>query len=1789
MRAFQQVLIFAMVAVVTGLFIKEASAQPATLRADAWMTDGAVFDVAQSDGVTYIGGQFNNVIMNTGNGAALSIRTAIPVPLPRVSFVSSTSTATGTILAVIPDGAGGWYVGGSFNRVDDFVRNNLAHILANGTLDPTWRPEPNSRVHALALRGNAVYAGGDFTQIGGQARNNIAALDATTGLATPWNPNATITSGTTVTATGAGVRALLVDGQIIYVGGSFTSIGGATRNRIAALDSMTGNATAWNPDAGSTVRALALAGATIYAGGNFTSIGGASRNRLAALNVVTGSATAWNPNVESVPASLPTEINAIEVAGMIVYAGGLFNTINNGRTRNNLAAIDAATGTIIMNWNPNANGQVFALAVNGGEIYAGGRFTTMGADTRRFIAALTAETGVALPWSPSLSTVIPPTTTTTDTAHVYALAMNGLTLYAGGSLRTSGLARKNIAAFNTATGRPTMWNPSANSSVTALAVSGATVYAGGSFTSIGGVAARNQLAALDARTGMATAWNPNAAGTSEVNAIDVAGTTVYVGGLNIMIGGQARDNIVALDAGSAAVTGWNPTALGRVRALVVHGAVVYVAGDFTLINGRPRNFLAAININTGALTDWDPNASSASLVHALAVKGSTVYAGGTFTTLGGLPRSLIAAIDSASGMPTAWNPTITGNSVRAIIVSGSTVYFGGDFTKVGSNEARTNVAAVNATTGMATIWNPNATGGSSPPVTTLETDGATIFAGGNFTSITGMSHSFFAPLGETPLNPVPTVLSMSPKSSERLQTLEVTFTGTNFIDDVTSVNAGGGIAVNSITVNPANGGTTSLTANITIMAHASIGVRNFSVSNNPPGGGTSSFFPFVIKNPAPTAASLIPAAGLRGQTLAVIVNGTNFISGVSSVSFGPDIIVNSISVNSTSRLTANITIGANAVVGDRDVIVTNAFPGGGTSKLAKAFSVGYPVPALTSLTPDNGARLETLDVVFTGTGFVEGITTVKVGAGITVNSIAVTSATSLTANLTIAGNAATGARTFALINAGPGGGASENKNFTVNNPAPILTRLYPESAGRGQTHDIVLIGANFFRNATTVSFGPDITVNFVTVNSDTQITANLAIPLRVENGNRDVHVINAIPGGGTATLSEGFAVVNPRPTLISIVPMIGALNQTLNVNLTGMNFIDGITSVDFGEGIAVNYITVASSTKIIANITIENSAPAEPHDVSVGNAEPGGGGVTLPKAFNVSSGTIVRFSVPDDIPGARGDTVAIPLNLNPSSRKVGSFDATLHFNPAVLAYADFTSGPILSEDWQIDVHTDSASVNIGAFTTNNSLTQSGTAIVLLFRVHETATLGTTVPLVLSDLSATNNNASPLPTEGHDGLLTVAEATINGNLYYYIDEKPIAGDTVQVEIDDPVTMFDISNADGYFAITGIPFGSDVVLTPRRIAGNFPTGIITAGDALRAFKGRTDGPDPLNGYQSLAMDVNGDCQLTSGDALAILMRATGKLQGFYRYEEDERAIRLDDWRFVDYDFNITTDNWCEAPDNRSYSPLDEDKTDQYFIGVIRGDVNGSFSAPLAKSAGNDPIVTLSNPGLIGNEQFNFTAEVNAADKVYNSFDVMLTYDAAAIRIVQVSFAKTLAPENWQIVWNAGQPGILRIAGFSMNEAAIKGKNALFVIEAALAHPAKENDRLDLKMPLALFGWNGKEVAAQNASGDLKFVASLPQQYALEQNYPNPFAPRQARGLRAATTIKYALPEAGVVHLRIYDMLGNVVRTLISKSQNAGTHTVGWNGRKDDGSFAVSGLYFYRLEAGTFVKTNKLILQK
>lgn len=100
--------------------------------------------------------------------------------------------------------------------------------------------------------------------------------------------------------------------------------------------------------------------------------------------------------------------------------------------------------------------------------------------------------------------------------------------------------------------------------------------------------------------------------------------------------------------------------------------------------------------------------------------------------------------------------------------------------------------------------------------------------------------------------------------------------------------------------------------------------------------------------------------------------------------------------------------------------------------------------------------------------------------------------------------------------------------------------------------------------------------------------------------------------------------------------------------------------------------------------------------------------------------------------------------------------------------------------------------------------------------------------------------------------------------------------------------------------------------------------------------------------------------------------------------------------------------------------------------------------------------------------------------------------------------------------------------------------------------------------------------------KAVAELPSQFNLSQNYPNPFNP--------TTTIRYDLARAGQVSLVIYNLLGQKVHTLVGNQyQQTGRYTITWDGRNDAGAVVASGVYLYRLQAGNFVRTRKMLFLK
>ena len=321
---------------------------------------------------------------------------------PAVFSFTDPTFNNGIVYAIIDDGSGGKFVGGTFTSVTCTVTSTtyttgyerLIHLLPTGEVDAAWScPVGSSQVRALALdvANDVLYVGGSFSTIGGESRLDLAAVTASTGV---------VDAGWTCDITGD-CRSLALDvaNDVLYVGGSFTAIGGSSKADIAAVTASTGVVDAgWTCDTNGYVQVLALdvANDVLYVGGAFTSLGGVSRTNIAAVTASTGVVdTGWTCNVTG----NSVESLALDVTNDVLYLGGRF-TIVGGSSRSGLAAVTASSGTTVSGWVCNlasSTQNVYALAVDSSadRLYVGGTFTNLdsASPAKLRLAAVTASTG----------------------------------------------------------------------------------------------------------------------------------------------------------------------------------------------------------------------------------------------------------------------------------------------------------------------------------------------------------------------------------------------------------------------------------------------------------------------------------------------------------------------------------------------------------------------------------------------------------------------------------------------------------------------------------------------------------------------------------------------------------------------------------------------------------------------------------------------------------------------------------------------------------------------------------------------------------------------------------------------------------------------------------------------------------------------------------------------------------------------------------------------------------------------------------------------------------------------------------------------------------------------------------------------------------------------------------------------------------------------------------------------------------------------------------------------------
>lgn len=374
------------------------------------------------------------------------------------------------------------WISGAFANAGGASHKGVAAVDASTGAVRAWDPAlgPVSSTlafNAMAVIGSRLYLSGTFTTVGAAARAGMASIDTATAVPSNWAP--TLGGNSTV--------AFLDDGTGgVLIAGTFRGVtDGVARANLAAIDLVTGQATAWNPGADGTVHALAALGSTVYAGGAFATAGGLARSALAAFDATTGVATAWNPGANA-------NVKSLAASGTTVYVGGAF-TAAGGATRNMLAAIHATTG-IATAWNPAPSGgmTVNAISLLGSTVYVGGDFTTVGVTSRYALAAIDSASGAPTSWVSGVS------------GPVNSLVATATLVHAGGTF--------GYRPFNTVTGAvtsPGFVAPLVNGTVNAIAVSGRAVALGGTFTSITGYGAVTGLAMVDTATWGPHAWNPS--------------------------------------------------------------------------------------------------------------------------------------------------------------------------------------------------------------------------------------------------------------------------------------------------------------------------------------------------------------------------------------------------------------------------------------------------------------------------------------------------------------------------------------------------------------------------------------------------------------------------------------------------------------------------------------------------------------------------------------------------------------------------------------------------------------------------------------------------------------------------------------------------------------------------------------------------------------------------------------------------------------------------------------------------------------------------------------------------------------------------------------------------------------------------------------------------------------------------------------------------------------------------------------------------------------------------------
>ena len=739
------------------------------------------------------------------------------------------------------------------------------------------------------------------------------------------------------------------------------------------------------------------------------------------------------------------------------------------------------------------------------------------------------------------------------------------------------------------------------------------------------------------------------------------------------------------------------------------------------------------------------------------------------------------------------------------------------------------------------------------------------------------------------------------------------------------------------------------------------------------------------------------------------------------------------------------------------------------------------------------------------------------------------------------------------------------------------------NTSNGDSESVTLTDAvtpGTFTGTITTAYGtvPAGTAGELEVKAGDAVGASFDDPLSVTGG--PVTVVLApgdltISGGVTAVVSLSPGNINPGDDItVTVVdadlagqgPITATITNTSNGDSESVTLTDAVTPGTFTGTIPTVFGTVPGGT-------------AGELDVKAGDAV----GASFDDPFSITGGPLTVVLAPGDLTIGSGTTAT--MALAPDSLSAGDDIIVTITDP------DFTGqGPITA--YVVNSTTgDTVSVLLtelsvppaagpgvfqGAATTvfDSSLVGDTADNLLGIAPGHTLTAFYTDPL--NDVGGPELISPPGGNEltilaGNDGSMT-ASAGVQ------------AGGTHRIEVTDPdlntsdsaidTAVVTVTNYDGANDVETVKLPETGVNTGVfRIAGGLPTS-----SAAGSAQDGTLQVSPLDSIVTTYIDE----LAADGDSTTVAVSSNGTLWGDTSKNGTVRALdaslilqeNVDDIVFDAYQTLVgdVSAPGVIPPVPARQSPLtsfDAVLILRYVVGLETGFPEVESGAPVHpyKRAGLGRRLAIGAPEAI-NGRVQFPLLVSEMEDLVAG-NLSLAFNPAQIRITGVSGSDVTGDF---MIASRVEDGQVKIA-FAGTESRGVGQGSILRI----AIEPLGDVELVSPLTIASASINGGQSPVDIV--DSPEALSLPQAFLLGQNWPNPFNPE--------TQIRYSLPQDTDVRLTIYDALGQTVTTLVKEQQTSGDYTIRWNARNADGYHVASGLYFYRLEAGSVTITRKMSL--